>query len=90
MGCAGNANLVTYHHKPLMGSTTQVINNTNPSKENLFYFEYPYSEYVLSQDSGSGTCTYSQCYVSRNGVGVEMKNVDGLIFADKEIRVFDP
>jgi prepilin-type N-terminal cleavage/methylation domain-containing protein len=90
VGCAGNANLVTYHHKPLMGPTTQVINYTNPSKENLFYFEYPYSEYVLSQDSGSGTCTYSQCYVSRNGAAVIMNNVDGLIFADKEIRVFDP
>jgi prepilin-type N-terminal cleavage/methylation domain-containing protein len=89
LGCAAEENLVTYHYKPLMNSTTEVFDNTTSEKENIFYFEYPYSEYVLSKDSGSGTCTYSQCYVSRNGVSVKMKYVDGLIFGDKEIRVFD-
>lgn len=89
LGCAKQENLVTYHYRPFMNSTTEVIDNTKPAKENLFYFKYPYSEYVLSRDSGSGACTYSQCYVSRNGAAVKMKNVDGLIFADKEIRVFD-
>jgi len=89
LGCAQQANSVTYHYKPFMNSTTELIDYTKPSKENLFYFKYPYSEYTLSADSGTGTCTYSQCYVSRNGAAVKMINVDGLIFADKEIRVFD-
>ena len=88
-GCARDENLVTYHYKPFMNSTTEEILNTTSSKENLFYFKYPYSEYTLSADSGTGTCTYSQCYVSRNGAAVKMINVDGLIFSDKEIRVFD-
>ena len=89
LGCAEQANLVTYHYKPFMNSTTEVIENTTSSKENIFYFEYPYSEYVLSNDSGSGTCTYSQCYVRRGATSVLLRRVDGLIFADKEIRVFD-
>jgi hypothetical protein len=88
LGC-GRPGFVTNHYKPLMSSPAQVIANTRPDKENIFYFEYPFSEYVLSQDSGSGTCTYSQCHVSRNGVAVKMNNVDGLIFSDKQIRVFD-
>ena len=89
-GCAADPDLATYHYRPLMNSTTEDFGSfTNPEKENIFYFDYPYLEYVLSKDSGSGTCTYSQCYVSRNGVGVKMKYVDGLIFGDKEIRVFD-
>ena len=87
-GC-GDVNSTIYHHKPLMSWPAQIINNTTPEKENIFYFDYPYSEYVLSKNSGSGTCSYSQCYVSRNGVAVEMNYVDSLVFADKEIRVFD-
>jgi len=89
-GCAApEKNFVTYHYKPFMNSTTEEISNTTSSKENLFYFKHPYSEYTLSADSGTGACTYSQCYVSRDGAAVKMINVDGLIFADKEIRVFD-
>ncbi|MCX5956750.1 MAG: prepilin-type N-terminal cleavage/methylation domain-containing protein [Cyanobacteria bacterium] len=89
LGCAAQEDFVTYHYKPFMNSTTESIDNTKPSKENLFYFKYPFIEYVLSGDSGTGFCSYKQCYVSRNGAAVKMKNVDGLIFADKEIRVFD-
>jgi prepilin-type N-terminal cleavage/methylation domain-containing protein len=88
LGC-GPQNSTTYHYKPFMNSTNEVINNTTSEKENLFYFEYPFSEYALSKDSGSGTCSYSQCYVSRKGFAVKMIYVNGLIFADKEIRVFD-
>jgi prepilin-type N-terminal cleavage/methylation domain-containing protein len=88
LGCANQTNLVTYHYKPLMNSTNNKIDG-QLSKENLFYFKYPYSDYVLKQDSGSGICSYSQCYVQRGAAFVQLSNVDGLIFADKEIRVFD-
>jgi hypothetical protein len=87
-GC-GPKNSTTYHYKPFMNSTTEVYDQTTSETDNFFYFKYPFSEYVLSKDSGSGTCTYSQCYVSRNGFAVKMKYVDSLVFADKEIRVFD-
>jgi hypothetical protein len=92
LGCAADPNLATYHYRPLMNSTTEDFGSfINPEKENIFYFDYPYSQYVLSKDKdpSSGPCTYSQCYVSRNGFAVKMKYVDGLIFGDKEIRVFD-
>ena len=88
LGCAEQANLVTYHYKPFMNSTSEVVDG-QLSKENLFYFKHSFSEYVLRQDSGSGTCSYSQCYVQRGAAAVQLRNVDGLIFADKEIRVFD-
>jgi hypothetical protein len=88
LGCAQQENLVTYHYKPFMNSTTEVIEGQR-SKENLFYFQFPFSEYVLSQDSGSGACTYSQCFVQRGATSVLLRRVDGLIFSDREIRVFD-
>jgi hypothetical protein len=71
-----------------MNSMTEV-GNGQPSKENLFYFKYPFSEYVLKKDPSSGTCTYNQCYVQRDDAAVQLSKVDGLIFSDQEIRVFD-
>ena len=88
LGCAQQTSQVTYHFKPFMNSMTEV-GNGQPSKENLFYFKYPFSEYVLKKDSSSGTCTYSQCYVRRNDAAVQLSKVDGLIFSDQEIRVLD-
>ena len=90
LGCSDEANLSTYHYKPLMNSAAGVINNTTSAKENIFYFDHPYSQYTLSGNSGSGTCTYSQCNVSDtiNKVDVQLQFVDSLVFADKEIRVF--
>jgi hypothetical protein len=58
----------------------------DPSRENIFYFQHPLSEYTLRETSGSGSCTYANCYVERGGFSVEMTNVDALIFADQEIR----
>jgi prepilin-type N-terminal cleavage/methylation domain-containing protein len=90
-GC-GEENSTIYHHKPSMTSMTEDFDFTTPEKENIFYFDYPYSEYKLSKDKdpASGPCTYSQCYVShKDVVAVQLKYVDGLIFGDKEIRVFD-
>ena len=88
LGCAEDSRQVTYHYKPFMNSTNEIIDDTktSSSKENLFYFQYPFSDYILSQDSGTGPCTYRQCYVQRNGKGVKLSNVDGLIFGDREIR----
>jgi len=88
LGCAVQANQVTYHFKPFMNSMAEVSNG-QPSKENIFYFKYPFSEYVLRKDSSSGTCTYDKCYVRRNDAAVQLSKVDGLIFSDQEIRVFD-
>ena len=88
LGCARDPNQVTYHFKPLMNSTTEAIGGQN-SKENVFYFKYPFSEYVLSRDSGTGSCSFTQCYVERNGMSVRLSKVDSLIFSDQEIRVYD-
>ncbi len=83
-GC-GSEDEASYHFRPKMTSTSDSIDG-DPSRENLFYFQYPLSEYTLRETSGSGSCTYANCYVERGGFAVEMTNVDALIFADQEIR----
>ena len=83
-GC-GVANEDSYHFKPRMNSPIELLPG-DASKENIFYFEYPFSEYTLSETSSSGSCTYANCYVERGGFAVKMTNVDALIFADREIR----
>ena len=83
-GCGG-INETTYHYKPAMDSLAEAISGKD-NKENLFYFQYPYSDYALSADASSGSCSYTKCYVQRNGAAVQLKNVDGLIFPDQEIR----
>jgi len=83
-GCGG-VNELAYHFKPLMNSTSEVIAGST-FRENIFYFKYPFSEYTLRENSSSGSCKYSSCYVQRSGSAVRMSNVDALIFADREIR----
>ena len=83
-GC-GYANENSYHFKPKMDSPIELLPG-DASKENIFYFEYPFAEYALSETSSSGSCTYANCYVERGGFAVKMTNVDALIFADREIR----
>jgi len=87
LGCARLPNQVTHHYKPVMDSLTESIEG-QPNKENLFYFPHPRAEYALSQDSSSSSesCKYNRCYVSRNGVAVQLSKVDTLIFSDQEIR----
>jgi prepilin-type N-terminal cleavage/methylation domain-containing protein len=84
IGC-GKDDENSYHFMPKMDSTVELVEGKD-SKENIFYFEYPFSEYTLSETSGSGSCTYANCYVKRGGFAVKMTNVDALIFADREIR----
>jgi len=83
-GC-GKDDENSYHFKPKMDSTNEFVDGRE-SKENIFYFEYPFAEYALSEKPGSGSCTYASCYVERGGFAVKMTNVDALIFADREIR----
>lgn len=83
-GCGSTDETVT-HFKPLMSSSSESFTG-NASKENVFYFSYPYSEYSLQGSSSGSSCTYKQCYVQRNGAAVQLTNVDVLIFADREIR----
>jgi prepilin-type N-terminal cleavage/methylation domain-containing protein len=84
-GCGG-VNELAYHFKPLMNSTTE-SKQGSPSRENIFYFRYPYSEYTLRGTSSAGSlCTYSSCFVQRSGAAVQLTNVDALIFSDREIR----
>jgi len=83
-GC-GLVDEASYHFKPLMNSTSEVITGST-FRENVFYFKYPFSEYTLRENSSSGSCKYSSCYVQRSGSAVRMSNVDALIFADREIR----
>ncbi|MCX5960379.1 MAG: prepilin-type N-terminal cleavage/methylation domain-containing protein [Cyanobacteria bacterium] len=81
----GPANEASYHFRPRMNAASESMPGS-PSRENLFYFQYPFSEYTLRETAGSGSCTYANCYVERGGFAVEMTNVDALIFADQEIR----
>jgi prepilin-type N-terminal cleavage/methylation domain-containing protein len=83
-GC-GLEGEASYHFRPKMISASDSIDG-DPSRENIFYFQHPLSEYTLRETSGSGSCTYANCYVERGGFAVEMTNVDALIFADQEIR----
>jgi len=83
-GC-GSEDEASYHFRPKMISASDSIDG-DPSRENIFYFQHPLSEYTLRETSGSGSCTYANCYVERGGFAVEMTNVDALIFADQEIR----
>ena len=84
IGC-GSEDAASYHFRPNMNSASESIPG-NPSRENIFYFQHPLSEYILRETSGSGSCTYANCYVERGGFAVKMTNVDALIFADREIR----
>jgi prepilin-type N-terminal cleavage/methylation domain-containing protein len=81
----GPAEEASYHFRPEMDSATESMPGSD-SKENIFYFQHPLSEYTLRETPGSGSCTYAKCYVERGGFAVEMTNVDALIFADREIR----
>ena len=81
----GSEDEASYHFRPKMNSASESIDGS-PSRENVFYFQHPLSEYTLRETSGSGSCTYASCYVERSGFAVEMTNVDALIFADREIR----
>ena len=83
-GC-GSEDEASYHFRPKMDSASESIEG-EPSRENIFYFQHPRSDYTLRETSGSGSCTYASCYVERGGFAVDMKNVDALIFADQEIR----
>jgi prepilin-type N-terminal cleavage/methylation domain-containing protein len=85
-GC-GSEDEASYHFRPRMNSASESIPGS-PSRENIFYFRHHFSEYTLRETSGSSSrpCTYANCYVERGGFAVEMKNVDALIFADREIR----
>lgn len=58
----------------------QEVFTASESKENLFYFIYPFAKYNVT------TCTYSNCTVTDGGSSFELTNVDALIFPDKEIR----
>jgi hypothetical protein len=81
----GSEDEASYHFRPKMNSASEYIPGS-PSRENIFYFRHPFSEYTVRETSGSGSCAYASCYVERSGFAVEMTNVDALIFADREIR----
>ena len=71
-----------------MDSTTEAFEDSPSAsrRERIFYFQYPFGEYTLRENSSSGSCTYANCYVERGGFAVKLENVDALIFADREIR----
>jgi len=69
------------HYLPENSSVTSSFTGSE-SKDNLFYFKYPYSDYEINAE----TCAYSICTVKRNGSTLQLERVDALIFPDKEIR----
>jgi prepilin-type N-terminal cleavage/methylation domain-containing protein len=74
--CESNSTQVHY----LPEAKGQLAFTASESKENLFYFIYPFAKYNVT------TCTYSNCTVTDGGSSFELANVDALIFPDKEIR----
>jgi prepilin-type N-terminal cleavage/methylation domain-containing protein len=91
IGC-GKDDENSYHFMPIMDSTTEAFEVSSSAserergRERIFYFQYPFREYTLRENSSSGFCTYANCYVERGGFAVKLENVDALIFADREIR----
>jgi len=76
------------HYKPENLISLPMITG-DPTKENVFYFKYPYSGYTLRDGPGSSLpCTFNNCYVQKvdQSYAVSLTNVDALIFPDKEIR----
>jgi len=84
-GC-GPVSESVYHFKPEDSSTSAVVDPKTGSKENVFYFKYPFSQYSLSKDATSGDCSYAECHVIGPDKAVQLKEVDALIFPDKEVR----
>jgi len=84
-GCGAIESQSVYHFKPLMQSSSEAIQPIG-SKENVFYFQYPSSQYLLREDATSGYCSYTKCYVMRENKAVQLYKVDALIFPDKEVR----
>jgi hypothetical protein len=83
-GC-GSAESTVYHYKPENFSSKTSFTGAS-GKENVFYFNYPYSNYTLSGATGLGACSYDNCLVKRGNSSFQLFNVDVLIFPDKEIR----
>jgi prepilin-type N-terminal cleavage/methylation domain-containing protein len=81
--CENNSTQV--HWLPENKNTPDKTFQGDSLKENLFYFRYPYAQYRVTE-----TCKYSECTVIGGVTGGEesfaLKNVDALIFPDKEIR----
>jgi hypothetical protein len=83
LGCGPDSAVIHFLPENLPESTTW---DGDPSKENIFYFRNPYEDYMLSEDSNSGFCSYAECFVKRGVYAVQLSSVDALIFPDKEIR----
>lgn len=65
----------------------QVVNPSDPAKENILYLKYPNAEYTLQGIPGkTSACTYSGCLVTRAGKQIELYRVDALVFTDREVR----
>jgi prepilin-type N-terminal cleavage/methylation domain-containing protein len=85
---AERASSIVLHYKPENSASLPMIPG-DPTKENVFYFKYPYSGYTLREGPGSLLpCTFNNCYVQNvdQSYTVSLTNVDALIFPDKEIR----
>ena len=81
--CESNSTQV--HYLPENTNIPTIIQGPE-SKENLFYFRYPSKQYQVTGSSNSEPCTYANCTVEGEIKTVQLKNVDALIFPDKEIR----
>lgn len=78
-------NSAQVHYLP-ENTTVPTVFQGPESKENLFYFRYPRNQYLVTGNSSTGTCAYSNCTVTRTGKTFQLVNVDAIIFPDKEIR----
>jgi len=79
------SNLTQVHYLP-ENTNSKFAFQGPESKENLFYFSYPRNQYQVIGSSNNEPCTYANCTVTGIIKTVQLKNVDALIFPDKEIR----
>jgi prepilin-type N-terminal cleavage/methylation domain-containing protein len=80
-----DSNSTQVHYLPENTNITTIFQGPE-LKENLFYFRYPSKQYQVTGSSNSEPCTYANCTVTGTIKTVQLKNVDAIIFPDKEIR----
>jgi prepilin-type N-terminal cleavage/methylation domain-containing protein len=81
-----DSNLTQVHYLPENTTKSQAFIQGDESKENLFYFRFPYDQYQVTRSPSAGTCSYANCTVTGRINTAQLENVDALIFPDKEIR----
>jgi hypothetical protein len=72
-------------HQFKPSGTASITGSKQTGIEDTVYLEGDRSAYSLSGDGG--VCSRSLCYISGTGVSITARNIEVLVFADREIRL---